>query len=679
MKRTLFEVAVDTMLAALGTVIVVFLAIAAVGCDGPGGGGGGEDCAVAAGSSTPNSVDRIGCAADYDALGYEDDPFVTFAGTTSISVTGDRQEDEVFFLDTERWWLHFDFVWYVLGGHGATDPGYADAQRAFSNQNYFSQNRRYILGKIVVYLDQGLLVFSLAAGDRAEAPLVREGFDTVRARLFDGARLVWRPVSNDQEKLIPALADLPTITSEELFAGQTYQPLNAASGYGTLRFARAAQLGALPALPTDLLVVDRVPADVPVVAGIVTGEFQTPLSHVNILAKGRGTPNMALRDAWTNPRLRDLEGQLVKLTVTQADFVIEPTTLAEAQVFWEALRPDTAFVPPFDGSVTGLVPLAGADINDLPRLGGKASNFAEMARTFPVVRMPTPAFAVALSAFDAHMTAHGLWAEVDAIVAERAAGTLDDAALGKRLFHLRRALYDAPMDAATRDALHASLLGTFGATEIRLRSSTNAEDLPGFSGAGLYTSVGCDLPDGAAVFEQKLKVVWASTFNHAAFVEREFYRIDQRQVRMAVLVHASFADEAANGVALTQNLFDDLRPAYFINAQVGDISVANPSGAAVPEQVLYYTYYQTAEYEVMSRSSLSPHVAVLTDAQYEELAGQLLRLRNHFNPIWCQIPGASMVDPNCALDVEWKLDAAGQIWVKQARPLRSGGVAGGAP
>src|SRR5262245_9245686 len=118
-------------------------------------------------------------------------------------------------------------------------------------------------------------------------------------------------------------------------------------------------------------------------------------------------------------------------------------------------------------------------------------------------------------------------------------------------------------------------------------------------------------------------------------MEREFYRVDQRRVRMGVLVHPAFADEKANGVALTQNTFDDLRPAYFVNAQVGDISVANPSGAAVPEQILYYTWYQTSQYEVLSRSSLSPLTPVLDDPQYAALAAELLRLRNHFNPIWC--------------------------------------------
>ncbi len=623
----------------------------------------------------PDAVERIGCPADYETLGYTEDPFVTFARTNSISVIVDRSADTVYFLDTEKWWLHFDYIWQVVGHHGADDPGYTDARAAFSQENYYSQNRRYILGKIVQYHDQGLLVFSLAAGDRAQAPLVREAFTRIVPRLYDGATLLWRPVSNDQELMIPELADLPTITSEALFKGQTYQPLNAAVGYGTLRFLRASTMAAQPPLPTEIVVMDRVPADVPVVSGIVTGEFQTPLSHVNILAKNRGTPNMALRNAFADARLRSFEGKLVKLTVTSRDFVLEPAALPDAQAYWEALRPQHAISPLYDASVTGLVALSTRGVGDLAAIGGKAANFAEMARTFPAVRMPTPGFAVPLSAFDAHMTSAGLWTEVEAILAARAAGTLDDQGLQKRLFHLRMAIYEAPLDATLRDTVYAPILAQFGPTEIRLRSSTNVEDLEGFSGAGLYTSVGVVPADGAEAFERALKVVWSSAFNYAAFIEREFYRVDQRRLRMGVLMHTSFPDEIANGVALTQNAYSDIRPAFFINAQIDDVSVTNPSGAAVPEQILWYTWYQEPEYEVLSRSSLRPDAPVLTVAQYQDLATQLTRLRNHFNPIWCQIPGTTMVDPSCAIDVEWKLRPDGAVWVKQARALRGGGGA----
>jgi hypothetical protein len=44
---------------------------------------------------------------------------------------------------------------------------------------------------------------------------------------------------------------------------------------------------------------------------------------------------------------------------------------------------------------------------------------------------------------------------------------------------------------------------------------------------------------------------------------------------MALLVHNSFVDEEANGVALTSNPFDTsgMVPGFYINIQVGEASV----------------------------------------------------------------------------------------------------------
>src|SRR5262249_1465373 len=59
---------------------------------------------------------------------------------------------------------------------------------------------------------------------------------------------------------------------------------------------------------------------------------------------------------------------------------------------------------------------------------------------------------------------------------------------------------------------------------VRLRSSTNAEDLPGFNGAGLYRSARVD-PAKVDEVEKGLKQVWASVWLWGAFEERNYYRI----------------------------------------------------------------------------------------------------------------------------------------------------------
>jgi hypothetical protein len=139
---------------------------------------------------------------------------------------------------------------------------------------------------------------------------------------------------------------------------------------------------------------------------------------------------------------------------------------------------------------------------------------------------------------------------------------------------------------------------------------------------------------------------------------------------MGVLVHPSFVDELANGVAVTINNFAQARPAFYINSQVGEVSVTNPTGQATPEQILYYTWYEEPEYEVITRSSLVAGlsgwpggVSVLTEVELDTLADYLQAIHDHFR-------AATGGGQGFAMDVEFKLAPGREIVIKQARPLR---------
>ena len=77
----------------------------------------------------------------------------------------------------------------------------------------------------------------------------------------------------------------------------------------------------------------------------------------------------------------------------------------------------------------------------------------------------------------------------------------------------------------------------------RYRSSTNNEDLPGFSGAGLYDSKSQKPSEDEDDLAKSLKEVYASLWNFRAFTERDFHRIDHLEAAMGVLVHPSYQDE----------------------------------------------------------------------------------------------------------------------------------------
>jgi hypothetical protein len=290
------------------------------------------------------------------------------------------------------------------------------------------------------------------------------------------------------------------------------------------------------------------------------------------------------------------------LVVGPQEYSIVAASRGEAEEYWESLRPENALIPRFDLSEDAVLNLNGRSLQDSIYIGAKAAGMAEMSN-IDGVPLPSSPLALPFSFYERHLRQNGLDVEIVNLLADAPSLELDE--LQARLFELRWQIFRAPMPAEDLDEILSYLATHFSQdTRLRFRSSTNVEDLAEFSGAGLYTSAGASMVEGREAIENAIKVVWASTWNQQAFVERDFYRVDQARVFMGVLIHPAFVDELANGVAITINEFSSFRPAYYINSQVGEVSVTNPTGQAIPEQILYYTWYEEPEYEVITRSSL---------------------------------------------------------------------------
>jgi phosphoenolpyruvate synthase/pyruvate phosphate dikinase len=196
---------------------------------------------------------------------------------------------------------------------------------------------------------------------------------------------------------------------------------------------------------------------------------------------------------------------------------------------------------------------------------------------------------------------------------------------------------------------------------VRLRSSTNAEDLAGFSGAGLYRSARVD-PSSRADVERGLREVWASVWSWDAFAEREWYGIDHARVAMAILVQESIDDELVIGVAITGNPFYEGRPAVYINAQARGGSVTGAAGNEIPEQLLVYTWTRTRDIERISASSRAPGQQLLRDAEAVAFARQLEAIHDEFV--------GDPVGTAAAVDVEFLVRANREVIVLQARPYK---------
>jgi len=615
------------------------------------------------GGNRPETLSEITCPSDFEVLAAAL-PSAVFAGTSAVKFVVDTQDhDALYFINSYLWELHFTFARDRLDGRGQTRVG---THAEFNRREYESATeRRFLLGSVVHYRDQNTFTLELSAGDVATPAQIERAYRRVRAALaWPSSPLSYRPVSAEQlDRPARLPRDIPTLETDALSAHVTYQPVRPGSAVGRLMRVRAADLDDAQLGPRDIVLTDRAPLAIPPVAGVITSELQTPLAHIAILAHSRGIPDMALRGAFDDPTLVRFAGQWVKLRVTRQRWTIEAASPRD-------VRPNRAPVEvPIDLRPMDLIPLESVDADDIGSVGAKAAHLGTIASIGPVAPVPR-GFVVPVSRYVQFMMDNHLMERAAAIVSNRA--LLEDRPrLDAALKELRRAIEQAPIDRALVEAIRANIRRVAGNAPVRFRSSTNAEDLAGFSGAGLYTSKTVDLSNPRKTIEEGLHEVWASVWNLRAVEERELFGIPHDQVAMAVLVHRSFPAERANGVAITRNLFTRFRPAFSINVQAGEESVTNPEGDSSPEQFLYYTFYNEGpRVEILARSTETNGAPVLTDAQIEVLGRALTAIHERFMEWYGS-------HPDYAMDVEFKFDGDGPngptLFIKQARPYISGG------
>ncbi len=654
----------STIVATLG------LALSLVAC----GDDAAEVCEIE--GETPEYLQAIGCEGDFAELASQ--PLVsTIPGARSLKTVLDQADgDKLYFQNSKRYKIHYDFTSVHLSGNGLPFVG---SLQQFNTTEYYSPNRRFVLGAVTHYAGPKLWVFEISPYDTADVDMVERAFRAIAKNSFFGDALAFHPTSENVARILPELPkDIKTVSTEEIFAGIDYQPLNLSESYGRLRFMEAASLDSTYPSFRDLVVLDKVPNDISVVAGIITQEFQTPLSHINVLSQNRGTPNMGLRDAVQDPKLRALDGKWVKLKVGALEWSIEEVSKAEADAWWQDNKPGAVQVPDLDLSVVALTDMEDMLDSDLgqraaikkaiPAFGGKASHYAELAKV-PGVPVPK-AFAIPIYYYDQFMRDNGFITRVEALLADTEFQS-NPMFRDEKLRQLRTDMKSAPIDSEFLALLSAKLRSDYSGIRMRFRSSTNAEDLEGFTGAGLYTSKSGALDDLSSPIEDAIRKVWSSVWFFRAFEERSFRSISHLKVGMSLLVHRSFPDEYANGVAITANIFDPSgqNPAFYINVQRGEASVVKPETGVSSDEILYQYYNdgQPAQYLRLS-TEVPTGEHVLSAAQLYKVGQALDAIHRHFAESYGGDSGVFY-----GMDVEFKFDdlvpgGEVELQVKQARP-----------
>ena len=630
-------------------------------------------CAAAACGDETRACDTTGvpqpgrndlvCQAEFEAQATR--PFdASLPGALTMKTLVDRADgDRPWFPDTETYPLHKDFAIAHLGW----PPG-----EPFINQ-YFAPSRRFLLGAITYYEEPDIWTYELAPYDTADAEMIRDAFRAITRATYFGRELRFHPVSEAQEALARTLDDVPVVLTDEIWGGISYQPLNLGETYARVRVLAADALATTYVSPRELIVLDRVPNDLSVVAGVITEQFQTPLSHVNVLSQQRGTPNMALAGA--HDRFAPLEGRWVRLTVGAFEWQVAEVTADEADAWWQAHRPPPAQIQPADDSVGGVLDVDAVGVADIPRVGGKAAHYGVLRHIGASVHV-ADALVLPVRHYREFLAANGFDTRIHAMLADPTFRS-DGNARKQMLLALQADMLAAPVSTALLAELTARLEAEFPQTRMKFRSSTNAEDLEHFTGAGLYTSAAGAVGDPARPIDVAIKTVWASMWNFRAVEERDYAGIDHEQVAMAVLVSPAYIDELANGVAITANIYDP-RPgaedAFYVNAQLGDASVVLPAPGVTADQLLLFFFHngQPATYYVHS-NLVEPGQTVLARNELFMLGQALTGIRERFRRDYAPPPGYGFLP----VDVEWKLidtPQGRQIWIKQARPYPGRGA-----
>lgn len=563
----------------------------------------------------------------------------------------DTPQPKVYFINSNTHTIHAGF-WNSIGANVNGDDG--------SGEIVFNPN---VIGPGGVI---GSYSFNFSFGDAYDFEATQRTYELLAACMpflqnnlnhFIGQADENNHLNNYADDFVGTRVEV--VLESEVFADINYIPFHEAEGYGFFR--HMVDLEETPG-SRDIVLYDALPNSLPRVGGIMTSVVQTPLSHVNLRAIQDNVPNAYIADPLSIDSIASLLNNYVYYKVENETFQIREATLAEVNAWFEELRPTEPQFPVRDLSITEILPLDDIEFDMSTAFGAKCSNVATM-RTFGFPQGTIPdGFGVPFYYYDQFMQYNNFYEEAQVMI-DNPVFQNDIVFRDERLKDFRRDIKDAPMPQWMLDDLQAMHDQFPAGTSVRCRSSTNNEDLPGFSGAGLYTSK-TQHPDEGHI-QKSIKQVYASMWNFRAYEERDFYRVDHFTAAMGVLCHPNFQEEKSNGVGISIDPIYETDSTFYLNTQVGESLITNPDPNSVPEEILLYQNpSQGGGYLVLRLSNLvNPGELVMDQVYLDQMRDYLTVIHNEFAILY-DVEGID----GFGMDIEYKVTAQDQLAIKQARP-----------
>jgi rifampicin phosphotransferase len=567
-----------------------------------------------------------------------------------------RDADKIYYVNSNRYRFHRDFV---NGTYLSLERG-----KEFEN-NYLKPNRRFVLGMLAYQAPVRKWTFEFWEGDQAGADLIKLTADRINETFFEP--VAYKPNSLRQEEASAGVEGLARVLQSEITREQEYQALNLAKGLGRVHVVKkldeTVEIGF-----NEILVLEEVPLSLPPVAGVIVSKPSTPLSHVNLLVKGWGVPNAYIRNA--HELLKEYDGWWVEFETLPDKYVIRRADNKRLDDYQKQLRARTDLMRPRANlSEARLLDLRAQRARMADAYGAKSANLGEVYRAaLPGVTVPA-GFTIPVRYYAEFVKENGL-EEAILRMMEDQRFVHDPPYRRERLAEMREKIMAGKVSERLRAAVLKKVRAEYTGKGLFVRSSSNVEDLPNFSGAGLYDTV-ANVRDEEKLFGA-IKTVWASLWNFEAYEARERAGVDHTLSYMAVLVQEGMNADSA-GVLITADPFDrENRGAVYISAKKG-LGIKVVEGKRIPEQIIYLPQSNTVK--VLTRSeeeslltfdeaggvrevAVGAERAVLTDDMVRRLARAGAQIKRVFG-------GREQ-------DIEW-LYLGGRLYIVQSRPYVQGG------
>ncbi|HKZ79683.1 MAG TPA: PEP/pyruvate-binding domain-containing protein [Pyrinomonadaceae bacterium] len=616
-------------------------------------------CAAIAQEKTDprRSLPAISSQAEFDLFAVTYDPDTPYALPHLLFVIDRSDKNTIYYVNTRRYPFHKDFV---NGTYLSLERG-----REFFENNYLKVNRRFILGTIAYQTPIKRWTFECWEGDLITAEQIQLTADVIKQSFF--APVAFKPNSLRQEEESKSLTNLKRVLQSEIAGEQQYQALNLAKGLGRIHVV--SQLDEHVEIGfNEILVLGEVPINLPPVAGIITSQPSTPLSHINLLARGWGIPNAYIRGA--EELFKQYDGWWVSFETRRDGYSIKRADMDQLREYQRRLAQRLDVMKPrYNLAERRLLSLKQQRSAASTAYGGKSANLGElMGAGLPGIVVPE-GFTIPFYYYDQFLKQNQLDNEIYELLNDQKF-VHDPAYRRERLTVLRERIQQGAFNQSLRDQVLRRVRQQYPQKGLFVRSSSNSEDLPNFSGAGLYTTV----PNvrGESELIEAIKTVWSSLWNFDAYEARERAGVDHSKIFMAVLLQEGVNSESS-GVMVTTDPFDNAnRGAVYISAKRG-LGIKVVEGKRVAEQIIYRP--RTNAIQVLTRSGedslltfdekggvkevpITGERAVLTD----DVVRRLVRAAT----------GIKRVFGSRDQDIEWAY-MKGQIYIVQSRPFIAGG------